>query len=163
MAQMHAAYEMLTPAVAAVMVAADGAGPTWSERFLAAHNFERAKAGGLAPLRRSAKLDEVAQLRVDDMVAEKYFGHADPNSNPGKYNEILERMGVTTFSWAGENLAMNNYPDPLAEAMRGLMGSPTHRANILFDGFDTMGAAAQIRPADAVFVFACIFTGGVQV
>lgn len=158
---LHADAARLQPATRIVVpgVGGDAAGASWLDRFLEAHNYERAKAG-VPALRGSELLSRVAQVRVDDMVQENYFGHVDPNNNPGKYDEIARREGLTSFAWLGENLALNNYPDPLPEAMRELMASPGHRANILSGDFDAMGAAAQIRPADAAFVFAIIYSGG---
>ena len=144
------------------MVAGDDTGPLWAARFLAAHNYER-RSRGLPPLAPSAKLDSVAQLRVDDMVAEGYFGHDDPRDDPervdGKYFDVMQQLGITGWRWAGENLQMNNYADPFPIAMDRLMNSPTHRANILDPEYTHMGAAAQINNR-AAFVFACIYTSG---
>lgn len=152
----------LTPRGRVMAVAADDTGPEWQRRWLEATNNARAAAGKSA-YRPHSRLNEVARLRVEDMLAENYFGHADPRDDParidGKYNEILLQLGATTWLWAGENLAMNNYADPLTEAMRGLLASPTHRANILADDFDSMGSWSAIR-ADGLFVFATIFAGG---
>jgi uncharacterized protein YkwD len=144
------------------MVAADSTGPQWAARFLAAHNRERL-ARGIPPLSPSAKLDMVAQLRVDDMVAEAYFAHDDATDDPeridGKYFEVMDQLGITGWSWAGENLQMNNYPQPFPVAMDRLMNSPTHRANILDPEYTHLGAAAQVNDR-ATFVFACIYTSG---
>lgn len=141
------------------LVGADRPQITWAERFLAKHNEERA-AVGLPAYVLDSRLTEVAQLRVNDMAEEQYFGHDDPNHDPGKYWEILQGMGLS-YTWAGENLALNNFVDPLAEAWRGLMASPTHRANILDTTYTAMGAAAQIQGA-ALFVFACVYASGLS-
>ena len=147
------------------MVAADSTGPQWAARFLAAHNSER-MGRGIPPLSPSAKLDMVAQLRVDDMVAESYFAHDDPRDDPeridGKYFEIMTQLGITGWSWAGENLQANNYADPFPVAMDRLMNSPTHQANILDPEYTHLGAAAQVDDR-ARFVFACIYTSGGEV
>lgn len=92
------------------------------------------------------------------LVASNTFQHDDPTVPGDTYHEKLIALGFTTWLWAGENLAMNNYPDPLAEALRGLMASPTHRANILARDFTHMGSWASIRP-DGVFLFAFVFLG----
>lgn len=143
-------------------VAGDSTGASWSSRLLTAHNVERQRAG-LPPYGASAVLDACAQDRVTDMVAEQYFGHADPNQSPGNYVAVLARHGVTAYRWAGENLAMNNYPDVVDTAMRGLMASPGHRANILAIDFDRVGFAAGIRNDTGAHVIACLFTGGASV
>ena len=143
-------------------VAGDDTGPSWSQRFLAAHNYER-RARGLPPLARSARLDAVAQLRVEDMVAEGYFGHDDPRDDPGridgKYHEVMVQLGIAGWHWAGENLQMNNYADPFPVAMDRLMNSPTHRANILDPEYTHMGAAALLDN-ERRYWFACIYTSG---
>lgn len=143
-------------------VAGDDTGPEWGRRFLAAHNYER-RARGLPPLTGSARLDSVAQLRVDDMVAEGYFGHDDPRDAPdridGKYHQIMDQLSITGWQWAGENLAMNNAADPLPRAMIQLMNSPTHRANILDPEYTHMGAAALVD-GERRYWFACIYTSG---
>jgi uncharacterized protein YkwD len=150
-------YRMRVP-----MVAGDDTGPQWSQRFLAAHNAERI-ARGLPPLAGSPRLDEVAQLRVDDIVAEGYFGHDDPHDAPdridGKYHQIMAQLGINGWQWAGENLAMNNAADPLPRAMTQLMNSPTHRANILDPEYTHMGAAARVDN-ERRYWFACIYTSG---
>lgn len=145
------------------MVAGDDTGPRWSARFLAAHNYER-RARGLPPLSPSAKLDLVAQHRVDDMVAENYFSHDDPRDDPGRidgpYYEVMKQLGVAGWAWAGENLVLNDNPvDPVKRAMEQLMASPTHRANILDPEYTHMGAAAQLH-ARGTFAMACIYTSG---
>lgn len=96
-------------------------------------------AEGLAPYRRLAVLDTVAQCRTDDMVARSYFGHDTPDGRKG-YTDALAELGVS-YAWAGENLAMNNYsPETSAQrAHQSLMNSPAHRANILDTDFDSLG------------------------
>lgn len=152
----------MTPRGRAPLVASDAIGDWWLNAWLEATNNQRTQNGRPA-YRPHLKLNEVARLRVEDMIAENYFSHVDPSNDPtrvdGKYNEILLALGARTWVWAGENLAQNNYPNPLAEALRGLMASPTHRANILFDGFDSMGSWAGLRD-NGVYVFASIFAGG---
>ena len=135
--------------------------PDWTARWLQATNQERAR-NGLSPYSHHHKLAEAARLRAEDMIREGYFGHDDPHDDPshidGKYWEILQQLGVTSYSWAGENLAANLHsPDPLGLALEGLMNSPTHRANILSRDFTHMGTSSQIRPDGwhlFVFVYA---------
>lgn len=116
-------------------------------------------AEGLAPYRRLAVLDTAAQIRTDDMVARSYFGHDTPDGRKG-YTDALAELGVS-YAWAGENLAMNNYsPETSAqEAIRGLMASPLHRANILeAQDFDAIGIGYS--EGNGFRYFAQIFLGG---
>lgn len=141
------------------MVGADSSGPRWAERLLTAHNEERFEAG-LPLFAGHPLLDAVAQARVDDMIRDGYFAHADPDNTPGNYAAVLAAFGVTSYRWAGENLALNNYSDDaVARAMVTWMNSPTHRENILLPDFDTIGGAAANRP-DGTILMAVIFTGG---
>ena len=140
------------------MVGADSSGPRWAERLLAAHNLERQKAG-LPLFAGHPRLDVVARARVDDMLRDGYFAHADPDNTPGNYAAILGALGIQ-YRWAGENLALNNYADDaVARAMVTWMNSPTHRDNILSPDFDSIGCAAANRP-DGTILMAIIFTGG---
>lgn len=140
-----------------VSVASDSTGPEWEQRWLEATNGERSRAG-LPAYQPHDVASEVASQRVDYLIQTNTFQHDDPNVPGDTYHEKLLALGFTTWLWAGENLAMNNYPDPLAEALRGLMASPTHRANILARDFTHMGSWAGIRP-DGVYLFAFVFLG----
>ena len=141
------------------MVGGDSSGEQWPERLLAAHNLERA-AAGLPLFAGHWKLDAVAAERCQDMIRDGYFAHVDPDNQPGNYAAVLAAFGVTSYRWAGENLALNNYPDDaVARAMVTWMNSPTHRDNILSPDFDTIGGAAANR-ADGTILLAIIFTGG---
>ncbi|MBA4180248.1 MAG: hypothetical protein C0506_06615 [Anaerolinea sp.] len=140
------------------MVGADSSGEQWPARLLGAHNIERSKAG-LAPFAGWPRLDLVAQARVEDMVRGGYFAHVDPDNTPGDYAAVLAQHGIR-YAWAGENLAANNYSDDaVTRAMVTWMNSPTHRDNVLFPGFDTMGGAAAVRP-DGAILMAVVFVGG---
>jgi uncharacterized protein YkwD len=141
-------------------VAGDNTADYWANAIWAEHNRER-RALGIPPLTRSPLLDQVAAIRDDDLVNEGYFSHNDPNNNPGNYQSVAVQQGLAVWGWLGENLAMNNYKNPLAEAWRGLMASPTHRDNILTRDFTHLGVAARIRP-DGLYVFVLIYASSDQ-
>ena len=155
----------LTPRARVPMVGEDKSGPRWAAAWLAATNTERTSRD-IPALQHHATLEECARLRAEDMVREGYFGHDDPRDDParldGKYHEILVALGFTTWSWAGENLQMTNYPDPLARAVTGLMNSPTHRANILAADFTHMGSWSAIRPENGAHLFVMVYAGVAQ-
>jgi uncharacterized protein YkwD len=82
----------------------------------------------------------VAQVRSNDMAARGYFAHESPDGSSAF--SLLDAYGVP-HGWAGENLARNNYPDAetVAVAIRDLMASPPHRANILSANYTALGVA----------------------
>lgn len=119
-------------------------------------NAERAKEG-LAPYVLDAGLTKIARTRSQQMIDQNYFGHRDPYGY-SMYVELLAYFGYTSYAWAGENLAMNNWPVATAgdEAIRGLMASPTHRANIMATDFTRIGVG-EITAADGRHFYSMIF------
>lgn len=141
-------------------LARDYTDPSPADTLFSLTNHQRSLAG-LAPYRRVATLDTAAQIRTDDMAARNYFGHLTPDGVTG-YTAALASLGVS-YAWAGENLALNNWPRQTAaeEAIRGLMASPLHRANILeATDFDSLGVGYTFRSGDGVHLFAQVFLGG---
>lgn len=118
-------------------------------------NAERA-AAGLPPFEWDSTAALVARIRVQQMVDLGYFGHRD-SAGITQYPELLKRFGVW-YSWAGENLALNNYgPGESAErALASLMASPSHRANIM-DGTFTHVGVGQLTTANGRHYYAIIY------
>jgi len=127
-------------------------------RLFALLNEERA-AAGLAPYVLDSGLTRVARTRSQQLIDQDYFAHTDP-SGYSMYVELLAHFGYTSYAWAGENLAMNNYA--LAEsperATKSLMNSPTHRANVLATDFFRIGIG-EITDARGRHYFTMIFLG----
>lgn len=121
-------------------------------------NAERANAG-LAPYVLDAGLTRVARTRSQQLIDQNYFAHRDPYGY-SMYVELLAYFGYTSYAWAGENLAMNNWPaeGAAAEAIRGLMNSPTHRANILAGDFFRIGIG-EVTDSTGRHFFTMIFLG----
>ena len=139
--------------------AASAGGATFTELdLLSLINAERANAG-LAPYVLDAGLTKIARTRSQQLIDQNYFGHRDPYGY-SMYVELLAYFGYTSYAWAGENLAMNNWPADTAadEAIRGLMNSPTHRANILAGDFYRIGVG-EVTAADGRHFFTMIFLG----
>jgi uncharacterized protein YkwD len=109
------------------------------QRFLDAANAERV-AAGMAPLRLEHGLTIIARTRSQQLVDQGYFGHKDPYGY-SMYVELLALNGYTTYAWAGENLAMNNFAESESpeRAVVALMKSPTHKRNILATEFTRIG------------------------
>lgn len=95
-------------------------------------NKEREKIG-INTLASDLALREVARGHCQDMFARGYFSHYTPE---GK--SPFDRMIAASvqFSYAGENLALA--PNTVL-AMKGLMNSPGHKANILSENFGKVG------------------------
>ncbi|HPR91463.1 MAG TPA: CAP domain-containing protein [Candidatus Paceibacterota bacterium] len=105
--------------------------------MITATNLERT-ALGLEPLKVDATLNQVAELKVQDMVKNGYFAHISP-------------AGVSPWHWfavagydyryAGENLAVNftDYKNILPSWMK----SPSHKANIVDPHYTAVGMATM--------------------
>ncbi|KAA0234913.1 hypothetical protein EDM76_08630 [bacterium] len=128
------------------------------QRLLDGINAERA-AAGLPPYSYEAGLASIARVRVQQLVDQNYFGHTDPFGY-SMYVELLAHFGYTSYAWAGENLAMNNYSieESPEKAVAALMRSPTHKANILAGDFFRIGIGELTTP-DGRHFYAMIFLG----
>ncbi len=105
-----------------------------TDNILKAVNQQRSLRN-LVTLNTNNLLGEAAQSKADDMQARHYFAHVDPD---GHY--IWDKIvadGYTPYLELGENLAIEFYDtDSLISAW---MNSPTHRENLLNDGFKDQG------------------------
>jgi uncharacterized protein YkwD len=121
-------------------------------------NAERANAG-LAPYTLDSGLTKIARTRSQQLIDQGYFAHRDPYGY-SMYVELLKYFGYNSYAWAGENLAMNNWSAETSanEAIRGLMNSPTHKANILAGDFSRIGVG-EVSTADGLHYFTMIFLG----
>ena len=99
----------------------------------------------------------IAKIRSDDMAALNYFSHTSPNGDTAF--SLMDRY-VVPYGWAGENLARNNYPDneSVGVAIRDLMASAGHRANILGVNYTHLGVGAAVDEAGMKY-FTMIFVG----
>lgn len=105
------------------------------EEMLRLLNEERIKRG-LAPLKMDEKIRMVARAHSEDMFRRGYFAHDSPDGvTPA---ERLDQAGIR-YRVMGENLALA--PD-VQLAHKGLMESPSHRANILFPEYRKVGIGA---------------------
>lgn len=137
---------------------ANGAVTGLENRLLAGLNAERT-AAGMAPYTYDAGLSRIARVRVKQLVDQGYFDHVDPFGY-SMYTELLAHFGYTSYAWAGENLALNNYgtAESPERAVIALMKSPTHRANILATEFSRVGIG-EFTTADGRHFYAMIFLG----
>jgi uncharacterized protein YkwD len=149
-----------------ISIAADTPTEDLIEEIIQESNAARMQNQILPQLVRHWVLDEVARVRGEDMVTEKYFGHDDPNRNPGKYHDIMKSMGVETWNLAGENLWTGESGFSVGEipfaVVRGFMNSAGHRQNLLDPIYDSIGVSVLFRPDIGWNVVTCIYAGGMQ-
>lgn len=96
-------------------------------------NEERSDVAA-SPLRRSAILDEAAQLKAQHMAKNGYFSHFAPDGTSPWF--WFDEAGYS-YAHAGENLAVH-FTDS-DEVVEAWMNSPTHRANIIDRKFSEIG------------------------
>lgn len=97
----------------------------------------------LSTLKLSDKLNQAAQLKVENMFEQQYWGHDAPDgTKPWKW---LAEAGYN-YTEAGENLAKNFYT---AEAATDAwMNSPEHRDNIVKADYTEAGFAVRTGMLD---------------
>ncbi|MCH8900716.1 MAG: hypothetical protein IIC88_00280 [Chloroflexi bacterium] len=115
---------------------------SFAQALFDAINSARAD-NGMSALGLNSCVVFVANLRSEDMAAKDYFAHESPHGDTAF--SLMNEYNVL-YGWAGENLARNNYPDSesVAVAIRDLMNSPGHRANILHVEFTQMGVGFAV-------------------
>lgn len=90
------------------------------------------------PLIRNKKLDYAANMKVEDMITNKYFSHNSPDGTTPWY--FMHEAGYN-FLYAGENLAINFFDS--VDVQNAWMNSPTHRANLLNSKFKEIGIGTK--------------------
>jgi uncharacterized protein YkwD len=91
------------------------------------------------PLRRQARLDELAQAHVEAMRRRGTIAH---DSGDGLPPERLDHAGLSARR-VGENVA---FARTLGAAHRALWDSPSHRGNLLDAGFGAVGIGIAVSP-----------------
>lgn len=90
----------------------------------------------LPKLTNSAKLNQAAFLKAQDMFADQYWSHNAPDGTmPWKW---LGDVGYD-YNQAGENLAMNYATT--SDIMKAWMNSPEHKSNVLNANYQEVGFA----------------------
>jgi hypothetical protein len=98
-------------------------------------NASRAESG-IPALSLNSKLNQAAQLKAQDMIADNYFAHTAPDGT--KPWEFLKQAGYS-YAAAGENLAMDFTEASSVHA--AFMNSPSHLKNIVNEKYTEMGVA----------------------
>lgn len=92
------------------------------------------QAQHLAVLTVNPLLNEVAQLKAEDMASKGYFAHTSPDGNAPWY--WFKKVGYN-YEYAGENLAVD-FTDS-QDVSAAWMNSPEHKANILKNDYTEVG------------------------
>ena len=99
----------------------------------------------LKPLQFSSKLKIGAEIKLNDLIKNKYFAHTSPSGI--KAWDILADIGYD-YKYAGENLAMK-FSDAVS-VHNAWMKSKTHRENILFKDYTEVAVAVGERSSGSL-------------
>ncbi|MCE5286710.1 MAG: CAP domain-containing protein [Pelosinus sp.] len=108
-------------------------------------NADRAK-NGLPALKWNSKLAGLAEDYGQDMINRHYFSHYNPE---GQSPFDRMRTAGISYSYAGENLAINTSVDTAEQAF---MNSPGHRANILNANYTEVGLGVRYDSRGEAYV-----------
>ena len=111
---------------------------------------ENRQSQNLPTLTVNPLLNEVAQLKANDMAQKGYFAHVSPEGKAPWY--WFKQVGYD-YEYAGENLAVD-FTDS-QDVDQAWMNSPTHKANILKGAYTEMGtgiATGTYQGSVTVFV-----------
>jgi uncharacterized protein YkwD len=125
-------------------------------QFIAEVNTDRA-ASGLPALAVNGELSLLARQRSQQMLSTGVFSHYDASGNL-VFAGLLNTAGFP-YSFAGENLAENNYPwaQSLDIANTELMNSPSHRANILNSRYNEIGVGIAGPGSNGQYYYTQLF------
>ncbi len=98
-------------------------------------NRERTSRG-LGALVMDEAVRLVARAHSEDMVARDFFSHTNPDGQGPSGR--LDAVGIG-YNSAGENIAWNNFSNPVTTAVNGWMDSEGHRQNILWEWYTHTG------------------------
>lgn len=93
------------------------------------------------PLRRHARLSEVAAGHAADMARHNYFSHT---ARDGSTVDVRATRAGYRWRSIGENIAAGQMTADLA--VQGWLNSPGHCASIMAPAFQEMGAAFEVNP-----------------
>ncbi len=107
-------------------------------------NKERERAKLNLLLERDA-LNQIAELRVRDMIEKEYFNHLSQK----EFEKIAEKADYN-FLLLGENIAQGGFLND-QQLVEAWMKSPTHRENILNKDYQEIGVAIEQETIVQVF------------
>jgi uncharacterized protein YkwD len=137
---------LLMPAAVPVAASTPDELAAAAEATLAALNAERTKRG-LVALRADSRLMAMAQERSDYQASTGQMSHKHIDGT--NVFDLIASRGITWYG-AGEIVAWNTWPgfgDSGAVAIKGWLGSSTHRSILLSSGYNYIGLAVATDEA----------------
>lgn len=129
---------LLLPAAVPTVVSASSTQDSAEAMMLKKMNYERTKRG-LVALRLDTRIAAIARDRSEYQAA---TGDADHTQGSKKVFDFIQAAGITWYA-AGEIIAQNRYyptiEDSAAAAIKGWLGSSTHRSILLSKGYNYVG------------------------
>jgi uncharacterized protein YkwD len=124
--------------------------PYTADQVVILVNQERTK-NGLPPLKINPLLTRAAQNKNQHMIEYNYFSHVSPKDGK-KWSDFIKEVKYN-YVEAGENLA-NGFL-VASDMVEAWMNSPTHKANILAEGYKETGVAVnkgKLNGRETIFV-----------
>lgn len=103
---------------------------------------------GAKPLRLSTILMKAAQMRADVILKYQNFSHQDPYENI-ELATVLPKLNYH-FVYASENIGMGG--QSAEDFVKGFIGSPSHKANLLNPNLSDTGIALVTGPYKQYYV-----------
>jgi uncharacterized protein YkwD len=126
--------------------------------MVAALNLDRT-SHGLIRVRVDTRLMAIARARSNDMVANNYFSHVQPDGR--NIFDILTAQHITWYN-AGEIIAWNAFPmdSTVAAANYQWTNSPGHYAIIMSTSYNYVGVGLAVDPATGKKVWTAVYLRG---
>ena len=106
---------------------------------------------GLSPLTWNETVADVARIHSQNMAEGRVaFGH---DGFDGRFEQVDSRISLSRMA---ENVASNNFDDPVATAVRGWLNSPGHRINIE-NGLYTQTGIGVAKQGEDEYFFTQLF------
>jgi uncharacterized protein YkwD len=106
---------------------------------------------GLAPLKESAQLQQVARRHSEDMATRQFFAHI--NSDGADVVGRLRAEGVKDFTAIGENIfSGRNTPNLINLTVREWLRSPGQRKNVLHPRYSEGGVGIARGEGDTIYI-----------
>jgi uncharacterized protein YkwD len=148
-----ATIAVTAPVDAAALSAAETA-------MVAALNADRT-AKGLVPVRIDTRLMAIARARSDDMVAQDYFSHVQPDGR--NVFDILTAQHITWYN-AGEIIASNGAAFTLDESVSMAnyqwTHSPSHYAILMSTSYNYVGVGLAVDPDTGMKIWTAVYLRG---
>jgi uncharacterized protein YkwD len=136
---------VILPAMVPVAAVASDSQTTAEAIMLKKLNYERTRRG-LVALRLDTRIAAIARDRSEYQAR---TGDADHTQGSKKVFDFIQEAGITWYA-AGEIIAQNRYypsiEDSAAAAIRGWLGSSTHRSIMLSKGYNYIGFGYAMNP-----------------